>query len=223
MSTDQEIIKQYLRHISSQDFPCIGAKASVTKGQTDVIVAENICCPNDDIVILNFLYNFIDNLRNNKDLFQSASILFRGPSHLSEDDFEKFLWMRLQSLTDLDATKYGYAKDVSDNPESSSFCYSIKAEPFFVLTMHSGSKRDSRKFDYPVIVFNSHVQFEALKESGAYDKMQDIIRKRDVKYSGSVNPMLSNFGERSSAFQISGKEYENNWECPLKSNYKKNE
>ena len=220
MKANQEIIEQYLNHISSQEFPCIGAKASVTKGQTDVLVAENICCPNDDVEILHFLYNFIDNLRNDESLFQSVSILFKGPEHLSEEDFEKSLWTRLQALSDLDAKKYEYANGVSQNPKSADFCYSIKEEAFFILALHADSSRESRKFEYPVIVFNSHQQFEKLKESGTYNKMQSIIRKRDVDYTGSINPMLSNFGERSSAFQISGKKHESNWECPFKPNYK---
>jgi hypothetical protein len=220
MKANQEITKQYLNHISSQEFPCIGAKASVTKFQTDVIVAENICCPNDDIEILHFLYDFIDKLRNEESLFQSASILFKGPNNLSEEDFEKFLWMRLQSIADLDAINYAYANKVSQNPKAVDFCYSVKEEAFFILALHAESSRKSRKFEYPVIVFNSQQQFEKLKESGAYNKMQGIIRKRDIDYSGSINPMLSNFGERSSAFQISGKKHDSNWDCPFKSNYK---
>ena len=223
MKSNPEIITQYLDHISSMEFPCIGAKASVIKGQNKVFIAENICCPNDDVAIIDFLYTFVNNLRKDQSLFHSGSILFKEPKHLTEDEFEKFLWMRLQALADLDAINYKFASGVAENPESAEFCFSLKEEPFFVLTMHANSSRESRKFEYPVLVFNSHTQFEMLKESGVYNKMQVIIRKRDLDFSGSVNPMLSNFGERSSAFQISGKKYNSDWKCPFKPNYEKHE
>ncbi|MGI8419185.1 MAG: guanitoxin biosynthesis heme-dependent pre-guanitoxin N-hydroxylase GntA [Candidatus Levyibacteriota bacterium] len=223
MKSNPEIIEQYLNHISAMEFPCIGARASAIKGRADIMVADNICCPNDDIDILHFLYRFIDNLRNDKNLYTSASVLFRGPKHLTEEEFDRFLWLRLQSLSDFDASAFGFAKGVSNDPKSSEFCYSLKEEPFFVLALHAGSSRESRKFEYPVLVFNPHVQFEMLRKSGAYVKMKDIIRNRDVDYSGSVNPMLTDFGERSAAYQFSGRRYESNWKCPFIPNYEKNE
>ncbi|MDZ4840136.1 MAG: guanitoxin biosynthesis heme-dependent pre-guanitoxin N-hydroxylase GntA [Bacteroidota bacterium] len=221
MKSNPDIIEQYFNHINSVDFPCIGAKASATKGRADVLVAENICCPNDDADILSFIYKFIDKIRNDKNGFYSASIVFKSPKSFTEIEFDKFLWLRLQALSDLDSTAFEFAKGVSDNPESKEFCYSLKGEAFFVIGLHSNSNRQARRFEYPVLVFNAHRQFEILRESGTYTKMQNIIRKKDIKYSGSVNPMLTNFGERSAAFQFSGRKYENNWKCPFISNYEK--
>ncbi len=49
-----------------------------------------------------------------------------------------------------------------------------------------------------------------------YDMMKNAVRKRDVAYSGSVNPMLKDFGKASEVFQYSGRKYDENWQCPLK-------
>lgn len=219
MDDNQEIIDTYLNHISAAEFPCVGARASVLKGRAVVMVADNICCPNDDVEILQFLYRFIDDIRKGNTDFSSATVVFKGPIVLTEEAFDRSLWLRLQSISDLDSASFEFAKGVSANPESSEFCYSLKEEPFFVLALHAGSSRKSRRFEYPVLVFNPHAQFETMRESGAYGKMQDIIRKRDVDYSGSINPMLTDFGERSAAYQYSGRKYKSNWKCPFKPNY----
>jgi FPC/CPF motif-containing protein YcgG len=49
--------------------------------------------------------------------------------------------------------------------------------------------------------------------------MKDVVRKRDIAYSGSVNPMLTDFGNASEVYQYSGRKYEDTWQCPLKINH----
>jgi FPC/CPF motif-containing protein YcgG len=49
--------------------------------------------------------------------------------------------------------------------------------------------------------FNFHNQFEQLRASGKYDRMQRVIRRRDVALQGDANPVLSRFGEASEARQ----------------------
>jgi FPC/CPF motif-containing protein YcgG len=55
-----------------------------------------------------------------------------------------------------------------------------------------------------------------MRQANTYDKMKSIVRKRDVAYSGSINPMLDDFGNSSEVYQYTGKKYNNSWECPLK-------
>ena len=65
-------------------------------------------------------------------------------------------------------------------------------------------------------MFNPHIQFEQLREISKYEKMKDVVRRRDVVFSGSVNPMLNDFGELSEVYQYSGQQYPESWKCPLK-------
>ncbi|MBC8051242.1 MAG: YqcI/YcgG family protein, partial [Chitinophagales bacterium] len=67
----------------------------------------------------------------------------------------------------------------------------------------------------PAMVFNLHDQFEQLRSSGAYEKMRETILKRDAAVAGSINPMLSQFGETSEARQYSGRVVNENWVCPF--------
>ena len=129
---------------------------------------------------------------------------------------DALLWQRLNVLQHLDAENYGYDNRVEKNPASAKFSFSIKEEAFYIIGLYAASSRQARQFKYPALVFNTHAQFEQLKTTNKYDKMKHAVRKRDIALSGSVNPMLQDFGESSEVFQYSGRKYDDNWKCPLK-------
>ncbi len=213
------IIEDFLSFLKHKAFPCIGAKASMATAQLKCTVAGHMACPNDDRGILQFLYDFIIAYRGSDGLFHSAAIIFRQPAVDSEEMFDALLWQRLQALSDLDAETYGYDERVNPVPTSSFFSFSLKEEAMFVIGLHPSSSRLARRFKHPALVFNPHAQFEKLKETNRYEKMKSTIRKRDILYSGSVNPMLEDFGKSSEVYQYSGRKYDSHWQCPLKSNH----
>ena len=215
-SPSEVIIKEYLHYISNKEFPCVAARAAEAKQQVHAMVAENMFCPNDDPAILSFLYKFVDLYRKSESLFHSVAIIFKGPDFGSEELFDKLMWQRLQSLSDLDAKNCPYDSRVACDPSSPLFSYSLQQEAFFIIGLHPNSSRPSRRFNYPTLVFNPHAQFEDLRKSDSYDKLKNIVRKRDALSSGSVNPMLEDFGNSSEVFQYSGRYYDSDWKCPLK-------
>lgn len=210
------IINEYVDFISNKNFPCIGAKASLAKNQAQCMVAGNMACPASDAAMIDFLYQFTDNYRNTGDLFHSAAIIFTGPQNITEAIFETLLWQRLQALTDLDAARFGYDKRVSANPASAEFSFSLKEEAYFILGLHPASSRASRQFKCPALIFNPHAQFEQMKTTNKYEMIKQAVRKRDLQFSGSVNPMLSDHGKSPEILQYSGKNYGSSFTCPLK-------
>ncbi len=48
-----------------------------------------------------------------------------------------------------------------------------------------------------------------------FDRMQAVIRERELALQGSLNANLSNFGEQSEARQYSGRRVEVGWRCPF--------
>ncbi len=218
--TDNKVIEDFENFLSNKDFPCVAARAALTKSTIQYFVAEHMACPKDDRAIVEFLYNFVDNFRSTNDPFNSAVIIFKGPESVQEEMFDKLLWARLQSISNIDAQNNSYDKRVDLDPSSPNFSFSVKEEAFFVIGLNPGSSRLARKFKYPALVFNPHAQFEKLRNENRYEKMKNIVRKRDIEYSGSVNPMLTDFGERSEVFQYSGKPHDGSWKCPLNIKYK---
>ncbi|HEV8080680.1 MAG TPA: guanitoxin biosynthesis heme-dependent pre-guanitoxin N-hydroxylase GntA [Chitinophagaceae bacterium] len=210
------VINEYLSFLDTKEFPCIAAKAALAKQNVKCMVAGNMACPKDDADILQFIYDFVDEYRRSKDFYHTAAIIFTGPQIYNEEMFDTFLWQRLQALEILDAKTYTYDSRVEADPSSAKFSFSIKEEAFYIIGLHTASSRQARQFKYPTLVFNPHAQFEQLKETAKYDMMKNAVRKRDIVFSGSVNPMLQDFGESSEAFQYSGRKYDESWQCPLK-------
>lgn len=209
------IIDSFLDFLQDKTFPCVSARAAVAKEKVSCLVVDHIACPKDDHSILHFLYDFVDAYRSSKDVFSSAAIIFEGPLDSTEELFDTLLWKRLQALSNMDAANYAYDQRVDADPASPNFSFSIKEEAFFIIGMHPGSSRAARRFMYPVLVFNPHAQFEELKRKNKYDTIRNITRKRDTAYSGSVNPMLDDFGRSSEAKQYTGREYDAEWKCPF--------
>ena len=212
----QDISKAYQDFITNKAFPCIGAKTAMAKSQAHCMIAGHMACPADDNAILQFLYDFVDVYRKAGDNFHSAAIIFTGPENITEEMFEVFLWQKLQALSNLDSQIYGYDKRVSSDPASAEFSFSLKEEAFFIIGLHPGSSRPSRAFQYPALVFNPHAQFDDMRATGKYETIKQSVRKRDIIYSGSINPMLSDHGRMSETAQYSGKNYEGKMVCPLK-------
>jgi len=216
---DELIIEQYKAYLEKKEFACIAAKAALGRQQIKCFVADHLACPKDDTAIVQFLYSFIDAYRKSDELYHSAAIIFKGPEMRNERMFDELLWQRLQALSDMDARSFDYDNRVAADPSSGKFSFSLKEEAFYIVGLHPASSRLTRQFSYPTLVFNPHKQFEQLRETAKYNNIKGVVRKRDVAYSGSVNPMLDDFGEVSEVFQYSGRKYDESWECPLKINH----
>lgn len=215
MESDKQIIEAYKGFISQKNFSCIAAKAAVARQQIHCFVAEHMACPANDRAIVDFLYSFIKDYRQQESLYHSAAIIFRQPQAITEGQFEDYFWQRLQSLSTIDARQYRYDGRVNSNPHSPEFSFSIMEESFFIIGMHPSSVRKARQFPYPTLVFNPHAQFQHLKETGKYQHLKEAVRKREITFSGSINPMLKDFGESSEVYQYTGKQYSGDWKCPL--------
>jgi FPC/CPF motif-containing protein YcgG len=214
-SHTKNIIEEYKAFIGNKTFPCIAARAALASDHIKCMLAGHLACPKDDSAILQFLYSFVDEYRLAKNTFHSAAIIFKGPQNVSEEYFDQYLWQRLGSIAALDAQQYQWDKRVSADVSSASFSFSIKEEAFFIIGLQPGSSRASRQFAYPALAFNPHQEFEKLRATHHYEKMKEVVRKRDLAYSGSLNPMLRDFGEASEVFQYSGRKYNSDWQCPL--------
>ena len=218
-TTLQTACEDFKAQLEDKAFPCVAAKAALVKKQLKVMVAGHMACPNEDKEILDFIYNFIKEYRKSDKLFHSAVVIFPDTKIYSEEMFEQLFWNRLQALADADAEKYNYDERVDPNPESENFSFSLGEEAFFVIGLHPASSREARRFGCPAIVFNPHAQFEQLRVNNQYQKMKNIVRKRDIALSGSINPMLNDFGESSEVYQYTGRRYNNSWKCPYSSNH----
>jgi uncharacterized protein len=211
------LIADFQAFVSNADFPCVGAKAALGKDQMHFVVAHDIRSAWDDMKLWSKLYRFAQDYRANSESFQTFVMLFSGPNDLSEEEFERALWTRVQSLSDKDEW-LGVRHDprVSTDPDDPHFSLSFGGEAFFVVGMHPKSSRPGRRFGHPALVFNPHTQFQDLRKEGRYETLRESILDRDERFAGSLNPMLARHGEVSEARQYSGRAVGPDWQCPFK-------
>jgi uncharacterized protein len=212
---EQAVAAEFRDMVQTPKFPCVGAKAALSKAQMDILVCRDITSGWDDLRIHPALLEVIDRYAIDNRIFRTLVVIFEHSPLLLEDEFEAALWQRLQSLADKDDWK-GFPVDasVSPDPDSPHFSLSFGGKAFFVVGLHPASSRPGRRFAHPALVFNLHDQFEQLRAEGRYEKLRASIIDRDVALAGSENPMLARHGEVSEARQYSGRPVSSDWECP---------
>ncbi|QNE06128.1 guanitoxin biosynthesis heme-dependent pre-guanitoxin N-hydroxylase GntA [Croceicoccus marinus] len=213
---DPALLEEFENFIRDQEFPCVGAKSALSKGQLKTVPCWSLTSGWSDVLIHRQLLQWAYDYQQDPTLFRSIAFVFDGPLDLDEVGFEKAMWERIQSLSDKDAwLDQPYDEQVSSNPEDPHFSLSFGGEAFFVVGLHPNASRPARRFRTPVLVFNLHDQFEQLRSQGRYEKIRDTILDRDRELAGSINPMLARHGESSEAVQYSGRLTGSDWQCPF--------
>ena len=139
--------------IEADDFPCVGAKAALARGRMTTIVLPDICSRVGDTRLHAALLAFVSRARRTPASFQSFAVIFEKPRDLDEPEFERRLWERVQSASDLDL-ELGHSWDerVSPDPSSPHFSLSFAGEAFFVVGLHPRASRPARRFRSPVLI-----------------------------------------------------------------------
>jgi FPC/CPF motif-containing protein YcgG len=198
--------------VMQQEFPCLGARAAFNAGSYALHVYDLLGSNRSTSELGNDLSQFTrSELRNHE--YATFVAVFRGPETENEPQFEALLWQQLGMLNRADAEPWD--PSVRSDPADPMFSFSFAGQALYVIGMHPQSSRLARRFPWPALVFNPHVQFDRLRADGKWKRMQETIRQRDEALQGSINPMLSDFGESSEARQYSGRAVEEDWRPPF--------
>jgi uncharacterized protein len=201
--------------VLNPQFSCVGAKSAVQTGSYRIGHYTELGSPGATAGLALDLSTFIKEQPRMDGEFSTLVATFTGPVGTNEEEFERLLWNQLQSLHELDFPHHRWDPAVSDDPNDRHFSFSFAEHGFFVVGLHPASSRFTRRFAWPTLVFNIHSQFEALRASGRFERMQDVIRKRETSLQGDINVNLADFGEASEARQYSGRPVERDWRCPF--------
>ncbi|MCG5213833.1 guanitoxin biosynthesis heme-dependent pre-guanitoxin N-hydroxylase GntA [Streptosporangium sp. KLBMP 9127] len=211
---DDDVFDALAKFIEQSDFVCLGARAALRKksivhhhypalGEQESVLAHH----RD---LLTFLSTFEPSARS----FTSFVATFENPLHLSEQEFEDQVWRHLQTLHDEDSKSFEWSDKYDSDPASADFAFSVGGHPFFIVGLHGGASRPSRRFEKPTLVFNSHIQFNALGIK--FFKLRSKIRTRERSFHGSANPSFTTY--REEARHYGGRFTEPDWKCPFSPN-----
>jgi FPC/CPF motif-containing protein YcgG len=204
--------------ILGPDYPCLGARSVFRRERATVVLHDDLEDPATAQALLEQLREFAATA-DPEEGFVSFIAGFRGPEIRDEKHFEQLLWGLLQRLHEEDGEPW--APEVSSDPDDPHFAFSVGGTAFFIVGLHPKASREARTMPLPLLVFNMHEQFVALRAQGGYERMRDTIRRRDEELQGSINPMVSDHGESSEARQYSGRNLDNAWQAPFEADPEK--
>ncbi len=206
---------RFRNFILQEGYPCIGAQTamnakSYAMGIFDTMGATRTV---EDLAI--GLNKYTEEMSERPSDFFTYIAIFKEQPLQTEMEFEKSLWELLAKLNVKDSKIYDWCPEVDDDPSSPNFSFSFANKAFYIVGMHPHSSRTSRRIGMTAMAFNLHSQFENLRKKGRYQRIKKVIRNNELSFSGSINPMLNDFGEGLEAPQYSGRKVDQNWKCPF--------
>ncbi|MGI8821493.1 MAG: guanitoxin biosynthesis heme-dependent pre-guanitoxin N-hydroxylase GntA [Chthoniobacterales bacterium] len=202
--------------VLEQSFPCVGARAAVHGGSYRLATYDELANEATTVALGRDLFDFTRSEICARSEYATFVAVFRAPENCDEHEFEQRLWAQLGFLNKLDAEQFDWDPQVRSDPTDPQFSFSFAGHALYVIGLQPNSSRLARRFRWPALIFNPHEQFERLRADGKWKRMQETIRERDVQLQGSVNPMLSDFGETTEARQYSGRAVDDDWRAPFK-------
>jgi FPC/CPF motif-containing protein YcgG len=215
-SVEQVLLEDVKAYVMDPTFPCVGARSAVNTRRAQFGSFGSL--GSDEPAGLQALCDALASFSQTYAVPSEAPVTYMAlfdADVIDEDDFEKRLWRHLQLLHGIDKQDFDWAPGVSEDPASRHFSFSIAGRAYFIVGLHPNSSRISRRAPVPCLAFNFHDQFQLMRASGKFEKMQRSIRSRDVALQGSANPVLKSFGEASEARQYSGRSVNCDWHCPF--------
>lgn len=207
--------EQVLAPLTEDAWPCVMGKSVLEEGRFVFEHYDELgrrdCAVATLAAIAQFSRQYPPTGKTNR--FASFIATFASPHVADELEFESLLWRHLQFMHEGDDVAWN--AEVSSDPQSPKFSFSIAGRAFYVIGMHPKAWRLARRVPVTTLVFNPHDQFEALRSAKVYQRVKATIREKDTKLQGSTNPTLEDHGVISEARQYSGRNVEAGWRCPF--------
>ncbi len=199
--------------ILDPEFPCVGARSAFNQGSYRFAMYPEMNGAGTTEGLAHDLFAFVQEQPQIGGEFTTFVACFDTPKVKDAVAFESLLWAQLASLHALDRSPWD--RDVSQDVSDRNFSFSFAGRAFFIVGLAPSGDRWARTFPWPALAFNAHYQFERLRETGQFARIQEVIRDRDTELEGDVNPNLANFGEHTEARQYAGRQVGPDWRCPV--------
>jgi FPC/CPF motif-containing protein YcgG len=212
--TTARIDADFRAFVGDDGFPCLAGKGAVNRGDHTMGIYPSLGSAESARLLASDLHHFVDGLPADGAGLRAFAAVFLDEAPMDELAFERRLWLQLQSLHEADAYA-DWDPTASSDGDDARFSFSFGGRALFVVGLHAGSSRLSRRFGWPTLMFNPRAQFDRLKAEGRFERLRNRVRERDVALQGSMNPNLADFGHASEARQYSGRAVEAAWRCPF--------
>ncbi len=103
---------EFASFVAAPTFPCLGAKAAFNAGSYLVSVYDQLASDRSSKALATGLEDFTRSEIRRTNEYATFAAIFRQPRSLDEKDFERLLWLQLQKLHQIDATRYTWDPSV---------------------------------------------------------------------------------------------------------------
>lgn len=210
-----KLAEEFSNYVQSKSFPCVGARSAFNRKRARFGLYEGLGDGFDVTRLCADLNAFSEEFPDPHSEPVTFIAMFKQ-NFATPQEFDQKMWQHLQAMHNDDYQIFSWDESVSADPTNANFSFSVGGRAYFLVGLSPVSPRLARRAPMPCLVFNFHNQFESLRASGEYEKLQKGIRKLDMALQGSINPMLAKFGQNSEARQYSGLEVTKEWRCPFK-------
>ena len=203
--------------ILQENYPCVAAIQSVVRNDYVIGTYGQFGTGSHWHKLHADLLKFLELQSSTQSRYMSFWAVFTAQKQSpdNEIDFEEKFWRELSLLSSEEERAVDWGKINSSDPNDPSFCLSLNGEKLFVVGLHPQSSRFARRFSRPAMVFNAFSQFETFEKEGTYAAMVKTIRQNDLKFQGSINPMVLAHGDAWESIQYSGRKNPDSWRCPF--------
>ncbi|NQV91781.1 YqcI/YcgG family protein [Candidatus Woesearchaeota archaeon] len=197
-------ISAFEKFVNQDAFVCIMGKMAVGNGNYQFKKNGNMTHFQTAAMLCEALYVFIEergiaqfsNENLSKNNYISFVAEFSNQNFSCEGEAAYSLHTLLYNMHQYDKNKgHRWFEGVSANPKSQDFSYCIGGEAFFIPFFHNQSAYGQRRYNHPLLVFNSHRMFQILRENGTFTKIRNKIRKKGIQEYAEVPKLLSDFGQ----------------------------
>lgn len=200
--SNQTAIQTVKDAISDPDFVCIFGKAALRQEKIQFhAVEQEMDSPKAAAQTCQILYAYIEEVLHNIDFSQQklplASCVVTFPSQQLENEAEacKTVTQLLVAMHTYDVEQgYSWSGDVSNDPQSDTFSFSIGGEAFFVPLLYEHAHSFPRKIPVTALIFNWHTLFVELRNRNLFDKGREVIRKNTLALGHPIAELLADFG-----------------------------
>ena len=200
--------------LTRKDYPCVAAMSAARNSEHRVGIYSAFGSGASSRALGRDLALFKAEQAASKSPYLSFWAVFDDAAPLTENEFETLMWKELSLLSASTPAASRWDPMFSSDPSDPKFCFSFEGDAFFLVGMYPRSSRLSRRFPFPAVVFNLYAQFEAL--GAAYEPMVELIRRRDRRFQGSVNPTVERWADKWESIQFSGRDNPPDWKCPFR-------
>jgi FPC/CPF motif-containing protein YcgG len=201
--------------ILDPEYPCVGSRSALNQGSYRFAMYDELGSEDSTKALAVDLHSFVKEQDEIEGEFTTFIAAFDRPKVKDDIEFEQTLWEQLAKLHELDREDHDWDSSVSRDPNDPRFAFSFGGRAFFVVGLSPAGQRWARTFPWPLMAFNAHRQFRELRKSGQFERMQEVVRERDEKLEGDINPNLADWGTHTEARQYSGREVGEDWRCPV--------